>query len=120
MAERLKVSSRSPRRARRLVSTTLRAWELTGLIPAAELVVSELVANAVLHGGSGVEIRISRLHDRVRLEVLDTGPGLPVPRDAHPSDTGGRGLSLVAAVAAHWGVLRDATGKTVWCELPIP
>jgi anti-sigma regulatory factor (Ser/Thr protein kinase) len=81
-----------------------------------ELVVSELVTNAVLHGGSEVLLMIANLGDRVRVEVSDSSPCLP--QVVH-TDLGahGRGLQLVDALATRWGSEPTVTGKMVWCEV---
>ena len=78
-----------------------------------ELVASELVTNAVLHGCGPIVFRADRRGDRLRIEVDDglTGMG--------PPDEGSRGLDLVARVAAAWGVQRHEPGKTVWAEVHV-
>ena len=86
------------------------------------IVVSELVTNAVRHAGltsaESVIVRASRLADRVRVEVVDNGPGFDRDRVAEipPSVHGGFGLRLVEQLAERWGVAPD-TG-TVWAEIP--
>lgn len=88
------------------------------IVGAAELVVSELVTNALLHGGGQVAVRLSLNPKRqLRVEVEDAGHGLPVtPRDSTEAMTG-RGLALVSQLAQAWGVDRSPTGKIVWAEL---
>ena len=88
-----------------------------------ELLVSELVTNAVVHAGLGPEDPIS-LHitsrvDRVRLAVRDPGPGFSRPAAPHrdPLAPGGRGVAIVDALSDDWGVDLDASGCTVWCEV---
>jgi anti-sigma regulatory factor (Ser/Thr protein kinase) len=95
------------------------------------LVVAELAANAVLHGrvpGRDFELRLT--YDRpaglVRVEVSDTHQGHPrlsesAVQPSADADSGGRGLLLVEAVAARWGVDgRTGPGKTVWVECAVP
>ncbi|MGW6615560.1 ATP-binding protein [Streptomyces erythrochromogenes] len=86
----------------------------------AELCVTELLANVVRHLGEGtpVTLRISGRATRTRVELTDPDPrAWPVRREAAGSEESGRGLALVDALAARWGVTRGARTKTVWCEL---
>jgi anti-sigma regulatory factor (Ser/Thr protein kinase) len=85
----------------------------------AELVVTELVTNAILHGSPPVVLRIAQLDSRIRVEVQDGGRTLPVqPRQSAVAMTG-RGLALVRAVSTAWGVepASDGDGKLVWAEI---
>jgi anti-sigma regulatory factor (Ser/Thr protein kinase) len=82
------------------------------------LVVSEMVTNAVTHAASPCELRISVSPVAVRVEVVDRGTGTPDPMPPSTTRTGGRGLHLVDALTAAWGVEPQAEGgKTVWAEL---
>jgi anti-sigma regulatory factor (Ser/Thr protein kinase) len=87
-----------------------------------ELLVSELVTNAVLHvhGGRVLELRILVWDDCVRVEVRDSSYHLP--QMLLPADWGlhGRGLFMVDALSDRWGSEPTATGKTVWCEVAAP
>ncbi len=83
----------------------------------AQLLVSELVTNAVVHARSDVTVVLSLTVHALRIEVSDDDPTCPQARDAHDSATGGRGLRIVDTVASRWGVLRHDGGKTVWFEL---
>jgi hypothetical protein len=110
---------KAPRDARRFVSDTLRRkGHDAGLINDAQLVVSELATNAVIHARSAFSVGVRSSHRGARLSVRDASPRRPVI-PGRASETGrGRGLRLVAALAADWGVLEAATtGKTVWAEL---
>ena len=91
--------------------------ESTPLADVAELVVSELVTNAVRYGAGGVSLQLSRHDDGVVVEVGDAGGGTPRRRRAAADDEGGRGLLLVGALAAGWGVRHVGAGKVVWCRL---
>jgi anti-sigma regulatory factor (Ser/Thr protein kinase) len=106
-------------RARLAVRQWLRSAGLHGHHPAAELLVSELVTNALRHGRPPVELRIRTARGRVlRIEVLDGAVGEdPVPSEAPPDAISGRGLSIVAALAVRWGTEAAASGKVVWAEL---
>jgi anti-sigma regulatory factor (Ser/Thr protein kinase) len=90
-----------------------------------ELLVSELVANAVLHAGlcpeDPVSVHITSRPDRVRVAVRDSGPGFGAP-SADCGDLlapGGRGCVIVDALSDTWGIERDAGGCTVWCEVGV-
>jgi serine phosphatase RsbU (regulator of sigma subunit)/anti-sigma regulatory factor (Ser/Thr protein kinase) len=104
-------------RARRFVLDLLDAAS-SDLRDDAELVVAELVTNAVLHGAPPVTLRIQRLADAIRIEVEDRGQRRPlVMRSADDAMTG-RGLALVGRLARGWGVdPADAGGKAVWAEV---
>jgi anti-sigma regulatory factor (Ser/Thr protein kinase) len=111
---------------RRFVSDALDAWGLAHLIADATLVVSELATNALVHASSPFRISIARLASAVRIAVHDASAVAPLRRSAPPDATGGRGMTLVAAVAQRWGteaVAGDACGsgggggKVVWAEL---
>lgn len=84
----------------------------------AALLVSEAATNAVLHAyGPQIRVRVLARGSRLRVEVFDGSPSLPVQRSALPSAEGGRGLALVEALAAAWGVQAQPAGKTFWFEL---
>ena len=85
----------------------------------AELVVSELVTNSVLHGESPIVVRVRQSGDRVRIEVEDAGRNLPMMVSQRSDAMTGRGLPLVAAVASGWGVEPASPGKVVWAELGV-
>jgi hypothetical protein len=83
----------------------------------AMLATSELVTNAILHGRGMVDLEVHAEHGRVRIEVHDSGAGAPAAQSPDQHVPNGRGLQIVAALAADWGVVIDLRGKTVWCEL---
>ncbi len=105
-------------RARDWARSVLSDWGLDEAAPDTLLVLTELLANAVRHGRGPVDVVLSLHPDGVRVEVADTGPGR-VQRSADPAprDTGGRGLLIVEALSAGWGVQYGQAGKVVWAEL---
>jgi PAS domain S-box-containing protein len=110
---------RSVGRARELAREQLTAWGLEPLVDTTELLVSELVTNALRYGDG--EIRLRLLRDRTLVcEVWDAGLVQPRRRRARDTDEGGRGLQLVGLLSAAWGSRRTPHGKTVWFELPLP
>ncbi|MFD7919055.1 SpoIIE family protein phosphatase [Streptomyces sp. NPDC059740] len=104
--------------ARRMVREQLRAWGLTDLVDTTELLVSELLTNAVQHGTPPIRIRMLRL-GRLRFEISDGGHLLPHLRLAAASDESGRGVRIVSLLASRWGAHRTSAGKTVWFELDL-
>lgn len=116
---RLPRELRSVGRARELARAQLAAWDLDGLVDTTELLVSELVTNALRYGEG--EIRLRLLRDRTLVcEVWDAGLVQPRRRRARDTDEGGRGLQLVGLLSAAWGSRRTPRGKTVWFELGLP
>jgi anti-sigma regulatory factor (Ser/Thr protein kinase) len=110
---------RSVGRAREYARGQLLGWGLEPLVDTAELLVSELVTNALRYGEG--EIRLRLLLDRTLVcEVWDAGLVQPRRRRARDTDEGGRGLQLVGLLSAAWGSRRTPRGKTVWFELPLP
>ncbi|WP_432073697.1 SpoIIE family protein phosphatase [Streptomyces wuyuanensis] len=116
---RLPREPRSVGRARELARAQLGAWNLDPLVDTVELLVSELVTNALRYGEG--EIRLRLLRDRTLVcEVWDAGLVQPRRRRARDTDEGGRGLQLVGLLSAAWGSRRTPRGKTVWFELALP
>ena len=102
---------------RRFVRDTLERWGHADVAEDAALVASELITNAVLHARTRLEVIVRRNDDRIRIEVVDRNRNLPrIRRHSMQSGTG-RGLHLVAAVAADWGAEARHDGKIVWVEL---
>ncbi len=83
------------------------------------LIASELVTNAIVHAGSDIEVRIVIDLRDVVLEVIDDAAGRPRPTGPSTSQTSGRGLILVAALADAWGVaeVEGGVGKMVWTRV---
>ncbi|MFE0249076.1 SpoIIE family protein phosphatase [[Kitasatospora] papulosa] len=106
----------APGRARRLARRALSRWGLDDLSDEVELLVSEVVTNAVRYAERPVTLRLLRT-DILRCEVGDDAPQLPRQRRARETDEGGRGLFLVNRLARRWGATRLSTGKVVWFEM---
>ncbi|MEU3076623.1 ATP-binding SpoIIE family protein phosphatase [Streptomyces laurentii] len=107
----------APGRARRHARRALTRWGLEELTDSVELLVSEVVTNAVRYAERPVTLRLLRT-DVLRCEVGDDSPQLPRQRRARDTDEGGRGLFLVNRLARRWGATRLSGGKVVWFELP--
>lgn len=117
----LQPTANSVAAARRFVSDRLEDWAADDLVWAAQQVVSELATNALLHGRTDFTVSLQLVDDRLRLSVSDASPRRPVRRQHTADATTGRGLALVAVLAAEWGVAPHGSGKTVWCDLtPTP
>ncbi|MBW3360855.1 SpoIIE family protein phosphatase [Streptomyces microflavus] len=106
----------APGRARRLARRALSRWGLDEMSDEVELLVSEVVTNAVRYAERPVTLRLLRT-DILRCEVGDDSPQLPRQRRARETDEGGRGLFLVNRLARRWGATRLSTGKVVWFEM---
>jgi anti-sigma regulatory factor (Ser/Thr protein kinase) len=107
-----------PRAARRLVGDAVRQWgHDRGFAGDAELVLSELATNAVVHARSEFSVVVRRDGAGVHIAVRDASPVAPEPRDAGPMSSSGRGLRLVAELCEDWGVDLASSGKTVWASL---
>jgi len=108
--------------ARAFAARVLATWGVRGGVERVLLCVSELTTNALRHGappGRGFLVRLAVLGAVLRVEVHDSGDGLPV--ECHPSveEESGRGLMLVGGIADKWGVGERQPGKIVWCEFSI-
>jgi anti-sigma regulatory factor (Ser/Thr protein kinase) len=112
---------RAPRLARAFVADTLSAWAVDAEDgEAVELVVSELVTNAVLHAPDSptITLKLARARDTVRVMVSDRHPDEPSRTDLDRWSESGRGVGIVEALSHRWGTERNGpAGKTVWCEL---
>ncbi|MEU9972742.1 SpoIIE family protein phosphatase [Streptomyces sp. NPDC051014] len=107
-------------RARTLTTDQLGAWQLADLSFTTELVVSELVTNAIRYGGSPIRLRLIRDTAMLICEVSDGSSTAPHLRRARVFDEGGRGLLLVAQLTQRWGTRQTSAGKTIWCEQSLP
>ncbi len=107
--------------ARRFAREVSASW---GLLPEViddvELLVSELVTNAVLHAHSAARLTIEHFDDRIRVTVADSSAAPPRLRDYGPEAATGRGVFLVDRLAHQWGVeTDDDAGKRVWFEVAV-
>ncbi|MCX5355735.1 SpoIIE family protein phosphatase [Streptomyces mirabilis] len=114
------------RTARAFVTAQLRAWDLATMTDPLQLLVSELVTNALVHAGSDVDVRLRAFADHVRLEVRDSASDPPIPsplalaEEDNAEAEHGRGLLIVEALAGEWNTSPNGRGKTVSLEMPVP
>ena len=107
----------SASQARELVTERCVAWGVEALCPDLALVVTELVANAIRHAGTDIELTLEPIPGGVRMQVRDGSTRPLRPRPALASDEGGRGLLLVDALSTRYRVEAEPDGKRVWVEL---
>jgi serine phosphatase RsbU (regulator of sigma subunit)/anti-sigma regulatory factor (Ser/Thr protein kinase) len=106
----------SVRQARQLIRDPLKRWGLEDLLSVTELLVSELVTNAIRYAKGDISLRLVREPESVVCEVHDTSPALPRVLTVDKDAENGRGLHVVAQLANRWGARRTHLGKVVWCE----
>ncbi|MFD5424347.1 SpoIIE family protein phosphatase [Streptomyces sp. NPDC127084] len=105
--------------ARESAAERLRAWGIDELVFSTELIVSELVTNAVRHAAGPLHLRL--IHDRVLVcEIADAAHTSPHLRHSAADDEGGRGLFIVAQLVQRWGTRYGPAGKTIWTEQALP
>ena len=105
-------------RLRRIGPAMVVRWGYPGLVESAELLISELVTNALRYGADdAIAFKLVLAADAFVIEVDDGSPGRPQVREAGPDEESGRGMLLVSAVADEWGVSPD--GTCTWCVLKI-
>jgi len=105
--------------ARALLAEPLEKWQLASLVPATQLLASELVTNAIRYAEGPVTLRLIQERTLV-CEVADLSSALPRLRHAAGDDECGHGLQIVSRLSHRWGTRRTPTGKVVWCEQEIP
>jgi anti-sigma regulatory factor (Ser/Thr protein kinase) len=105
--------------ARRFVRDVLMSRQVPDtVVDTVELLTSEVVTNAILHGQSGPQLAVTVEGSVVRVAVQDRSPALPVRRLTHLDDVSGRGVVIVEELATAWGVERERNGsKRVWFEV---
>jgi len=112
--------------ARRRLTADLTAAGVFGQAAGdAELVISELLSNAIMHAWPlpGEKVQVAWMVDHGSVEVaVSDGGGPTQPRQAYPavSSLGGRGLGIVEQLSDNWGIRTDDAGRTVWAILPAP
>ncbi|CAL2056510.1 PAS domain-containing protein [Streptomyces murinus] len=105
--------------ARTLAERQLASWGLSDLVFTTEMIVSELVTNAIRYAPGTIQVRLIR--DRSLIcEVTDCNSAAPHVRHPRTTDEGGRGLLLVAQLTDRWGTRRTHRGKTIWAEQALP
>jgi anti-sigma regulatory factor (Ser/Thr protein kinase) len=105
--------------ARQAAARQLSEWGLDHLVATVELIVSELVTNAIRYGGGPICLRLIQ-HQVLTCEVSDSNTSHPRPRQPHIIDEQGRGLFLVAQLSRRWGSRSATDGKVVWAEQDLP
>ena len=124
-AFRLDPVPESAGRARRCARTMLTDWHLGHLVEDVDLVVSELVTNALLHTGedegaaSPIRLELDLSGGRLTCRVVDSSPLPPMPEEAADTAESGRGLILVEALAAEWDWQDLPDGKAVWAAFEL-
>lgn len=83
----------------------------------AKLVVSELAANAYLHGEGRITLRLDRVDGSLRIEMIDEGEGAAIEVMRAPSSVGGNGLKVVEELSSSWGAYEGTTH--VWADVPL-
>jgi PAS domain S-box-containing protein len=111
----------SGQRGRAFVREQCRQWSVRTGVDTAELLAGELLANAIVHAGTPLELRLELRAATLRVAVADRDPRRPTRQACSETSIGGRGLALVQALADRWGVdpAELGTGKHVWFELPV-
>jgi serine phosphatase RsbU (regulator of sigma subunit)/anti-sigma regulatory factor (Ser/Thr protein kinase) len=105
--------------ARHLAARQLSEWGLEHQVPTTELIVSELVTNAIHHGAGPIRLRLIK-HQVLTCEVFDSGDCYPRLRHARIIDEDGRGLFLIAQLSNRWGFRSATGGKLVWADQELP
>jgi anti-anti-sigma regulatory factor/anti-sigma regulatory factor (Ser/Thr protein kinase) len=104
--------------ARATVAAACEAWQLTHVTDRAELLVTELISNAILHAKTEIELLVALREPYLHISVVDGSSAPPRLMSADPTEVlGGRGLILVDAFATKWGFLPTRDGKVVWAML---
>jgi anti-sigma regulatory factor (Ser/Thr protein kinase) len=113
----LAVDPTAPMYARWRTRLAVLTWDLPDLADDAELLVTELVTNAVRASNGVVRLWLTADHDSLMLAVWDDGDGMPARCEVGPFEPGGRGLMIVDALSTSWGSYAAVPGKVVWCQI---
>jgi len=103
--------------ARRILRDALSGAESDDSVDAAQVAVSEIVTNALVHAGTPMRLRVLLQGSALRVELRDGSPHLPHRRDYSSVAATGRGLHMVAQMVDRWGAYPDGRGKVVWFEI---
>jgi len=118
---RMAADRTAPGEARGHVRAAIGAWQIPVDLDIAVLLTSELVTNAIAATpGRDITLSVRCNRNRLRVEVHDTAPSMPVPADAPADAEAGRGLMLVSTLSTEWGFYRTPAGKTVYFTLAFP
>lgn len=112
----LQRSEECVRHARRAVAEACRGLA-RDVVEIAQLLTSELVTNALQHGGGDIAVEVARSDKTLRVSVDDESTNQPRRTSAGVDEIRGRGLMLVEALSSRWGILTRPNGKRVWFEL---
>ncbi|HEY0639003.1 MAG TPA: ATP-binding protein [Pseudonocardiaceae bacterium] len=112
----------APRAARHLVKHLLEVWNSGHSVTDAQLLVTELVSNAVDHAGgeASLSLQLTLSDGWLRISLADGSSIRPIVRELDHTSPRGRGMQLVAAIAGRWGCEDHEGGKRVWFELGPP
>jgi len=116
---RLDPEGESVATARGFVDDCLARWGLADQADDVQLIVDELVTNAIQHSRGPVTLAIGRRPDRIVVQVQDASQASPEPESTDVLSDSGRGLMLVEELAADWGTTPTPEGKRVWAEVPV-
>lgn len=114
----LRADASSARAARRFLRAVLGGWQCDHIVEVVLLAANELVTNAIIHAHTDLHLFVRLKEQALRIEVADHSDQLPVHRHVADDAIGGRGIALLDAVAARWGVELLPDGKRVWFEVP--
>jgi anti-sigma regulatory factor (Ser/Thr protein kinase) len=103
--------------ARRLLRDALADVEIDDSLEAAQIAISEIVTNALVHAGTPMRLRVLVTRDSVRVELSDGSPHLPHQRDYASNAITGRGLHVISEIVDRWGAYPIGDGKVVWFEI---